>query len=350
VRSIRNTTTTFAAALLVAAVVLISGSAGTAHAADNGAWSVFPTPLPGESAPRLYFTPYLHAGVPYSDSVTLTNKTSGRLHMNFYAADAVLTPQGDFSLRRRTDPKVGVAAWIKLPYEIIDLAPHSELVVSFTIDPPRDAPSGDAPGGIVLEMTNGSFSRSGQLGVSVLQAVAARIYARVAGPLRPSLRVETLRVHPRGSWVGAVGAPVDVTESFIVENTGNEILAPTEHSTLEPLFGSKISSKSEQLPQLLPHSRLAVTHVFKSVEPFLYVRAHAYVAAPGASASASGSALVLPWILLAVILALIGYAGFRLWRRRRGEPSPDSPALARPGSSPPGGAEAAVQDLVDVDD
>jgi hypothetical protein len=260
-----------------------------------------------------------------------------RLRFNLYAADAVLTSQGTFSLRSRTDPKVGISRWIKLPYDIIDLEPRTQLVVPFTIDPPYDASPGDMPGGIVAEATKGGYSQSGQLGVTVVQAVGARIYARVAGPLHPALAIRGLHVSAKRSLKGLIGGPVDVTASFVVRNVGNELLTPTEQSTFEPLFGSSTSSRVRTLPQLLPGSEVQVTHVFKNVEPYVYAHVKVKVVSPEASASASHTLIVIPWL---VVLALFALVAFYLYRRRRRR------AQNRTGVEHEGGASSGDDDSV----
>ncbi len=316
---------------LLAALSMLACIAPAARAADNGAWSVFPTPN-GSGTSRLFFLPFLRSGHEYRDSVTVTNKTDQRLRFNLYAADATLTPQGTFSLRRRTDPKTGVAAWVQLPYQVIDLGPHSQLVGPFTIDPPRGSPSGDLLGGIVAEQTTGSYKQSGEVGVSVLQAVGVRIYARVDGPLRPALRVEHLHVATTRSAEGLAGGPVDVTVSFDVRNAGNVLLTPTERASVQPWFGSTRRSPADTLPQLPPGSVLRVVHHYRALEPFLHLEARVSVTAPGATARATSDTLVVPWVLVAIVLGLLVAGGLMWWRRRRRSP-PTAPGDT---GAPPG--------------
>jgi hypothetical protein len=298
--------------MLIAATSLAGARA--APAADNGAWSVFPTPVPNA---RLFFTPTARPGSVYRDTATVTNRTTQRLTFNLYAADAFITSDGVFSLGRRTDPKRDVGAWTRLPYSVINLGPHTALQVPFQIDIPRNASPGDHTGGIVAERTTGAYTQSGALGVTVLQAVAARIYVRVTGPLRPALRIEGVRLNAHRSTQGLVGGPIGGTLSFTVENSGNvRILRVQTAASLKPLVGGSMKLPSIALGELLPGTRLRITQHFRSLEPFVVLRAHVSVTSPTAHAAKNAQTLVVPWVLIAVLIAL-GAAAVYLWRHRR---------------------------------
>jgi hypothetical protein len=299
--------------------------APAAHAADNGAWSVFPSANSG--AARLYFTPEVKPGTTYKDAATVINKTNRALTFNIYAADAFTTRAGEFALARRTDPKRDVAVWTHLPFAVVQLGPHTTLNVPFTVQVPKHATPGDHVGGIVAEATSGSYQQRGQLGVSVLQAVATRLYLRVRGPLRPALSVQSLHLDVNRSLPRYSGGPVDTTVTYMVKNVGNVRVDLANATTkLRPLFGSAIALPAIALPELLPGSELQLRQTRHGVEPLVSLSAAVSVVSPITHTHASTHAFVVPWLL---VLLLFAIAGTIWWRRRRRRPR----ARTRPGSS-----------------
>jgi hypothetical protein len=294
--------------------------AAPASAATNGAWSVFPVSppptKPGAALPA-YFTPLLHPGVTYRAQARVSNNTEQTMTFNVYVADAFNTASGAFSLRRRTDPKIGIAKWAKLDRNRLTLKPNSSVDVALTIRPPRNAQPGDHPGGIVIEPARGTFVRRGAVGLTVLQAVGVRIYARVAGPLHPTLAIPALSMQ-RTHDVGAlVGGAVDETISYTVKNSGNVRLTPLAYLKVAPLFGHAVAVPRQSLPELLPGSSITVSQVVKNVRPYGRVHAELFVQARrGASARAAQNQLVIPWIVIVVFVAIFVGLGIR-WRRRR---------------------------------
>ena len=179
-------------ALLVLATTWTTG-ANPSGAASNGLWSVYPTTVAGQ-APRVFVQPELIPGKKYADSITVANQTAAPLSFNLYGADAFNTPGGGLSLRRRSDPQVGIGAWIKLPSPTLSVPAHGQAVVPFSIDTPAGATPGDHVGGIVAEETQGTTAKQGSIPVTVIQAVAVRVYGRVKGPLKPELSVSQMKL------------------------------------------------------------------------------------------------------------------------------------------------------------
>jgi hypothetical protein len=314
-RILRNTSLT----CLLALAVL--GGIRPAHAATNGAWSVFPvSPPPSKLGAALpaYFTPLLHPGVTYRAQARVSNDTSQTMTFNAYVADAFNTSSGAFSLRRRTDPKIDLARWATLDRKRLTLKPNSTVDITLTIRPPRNASPGDHPGGIVIEPARGTFVRRGAVGLTVLQAVGARIYARVAGPLHPALAISALSMRRTHNLGALLGGRVDETISYTVKNSGNIRLTPLADLKVAPLFGSAVAVPRRTLPELLPGSAITVTQVVKGVRPYGRMRAELSVQARrGASVHAATNQLVIPWIIVALVVALLVGLIITLRRRRR---------------------------------
>ena len=87
-RALRTGTDPLVLLLLLAAALLLL-PAGPARAADNGSWSVFPTPPAGAQMPdRAYFFHQGAAGTTVRDSVTVHNSSDRELSFRIFATDA----------------------------------------------------------------------------------------------------------------------------------------------------------------------------------------------------------------------------------------------------------------------
>ncbi len=297
--------------------LIAAGTSSTVRAADNGSWSVSPTTEP-EAQPRPIFDYVLRPGLELTDSVTVTNKTAQELSFNVYAANAFNTENGTFSARSRSDPKEGLAAWIDLDVDQLTLAPGTSAEVPFTIVVPVDAEPGDLAAGIVAENVAVATETVDEgVNLDVVQAVGTRVYARIEGPLSPSLAVSNLRIN-YGEGIGsALGAKVDGAVTFTVVNTGNVRLTPTATLTLSPLIGSGPEFAPIVLQELLPGGSATFEQPFDGVLPFGQLEATLDVEADGASVSAGTSTIVLPWLLIAVLVAFVVALVIRRRRVRR---------------------------------
>src|SRR3954454_24822773 len=105
-RTMRRIATALVATGIVTATTFTLPFTPAAHAADNGAWSVYPTsnPQPGETF-RPFFLLDLRAGATTQDPVTVTNKTNESATCNLYVADAYNSDEGGFAWRPRHEPK-----------------------------------------------------------------------------------------------------------------------------------------------------------------------------------------------------------------------------------------------------
>jgi hypothetical protein len=310
-------------ALLVTALVVLVATSVPASAASNGSWSVYPTTSAGQQ-PRPYFQPLMAPGSRYPDSVTVVNQTPSPITFNLYAADAFNAPGGAFALKRPTDRQYGVGSWVHLSTSHVTVPGRSEALVPFTIDPPPDATPGYHVGGIVAEQTQGTVSKHGAVRFNVLEAVGTRVYARIIGPLHPSLAITGVSVLTQGSGGGELGGSVKAEVRYTVTNTGNEPLTPTATVSLSPLLGSGPHPVTKKLPQVLPANIVTLTVPFGAVVPFGSLGANVRVSAPGAAATGDGSTVVVPWGLVAIVVLLA--AGLVAWRRRRRRPARPAPA------------------------
>ena len=259
--------------------------------------------------------------------MTVTNKTDTPLTFNIYAADAFNTPDGGFSLRRRTDPKVDIAKWISLPVESITVGPQALQEIPFSISAPANATSGDHPGGIVVEATQGPVNNNGALRVQTLQAVGTRIYARVRGPVLPSLAVTQTHLAVHQGVIGLLGGKVDADVTYTVVNTGNVRLTPKAIVEADPLIGSGKTLKPKDVPELLPHGQATIREHVGSIWPFGRLTAHVTASEAEVKAQGQGSQWVIPWLLILVVIAIFG---IWMYRRRRNPDALEQPATGTP--------------------
>jgi hypothetical protein len=322
-----------AALLILAGAPLVSTT--PVGAASNGLWSVYPTTVPGQPS-RVFVEPELVPGKTYADSVTVANYTGASLDFNLYGSDAFNTPGGGLSLRRRTDPQVDIGKWIVLPTAMLVVPAHGQSVVPFTINPPAAATPGDHVGGIVAEETQGTTSNQGSVPVTVIQAVAVRVYGRVKGPLKPQLSVRKTSMTLTRPTSSQFGGPVSARVRFTLTNSGNEVLSPETRVALTTPFGTA-AHRSIEVGQLLPGNTLTYSLAFANLTALGHLQAEVTATALHAKATGSAKAWVLPWglfgIVIVVLLVLL-FLALRHRKRRRAaskeleDPEVTEPALA----------------------
>lgn len=285
----------------------------TASGATNGQYSIFPASVQG-GTPRVFFNYLANPGSVITDSVTVTNQTTQSIAFNLYSTDAVNGTQGGYVFNSQNKPDVTVGKWTQLTSLGFNLPPHSLANVPFTLKVPAGQTPGDYAGGIVLVPVNPAVEHRGALTFNVFQAVGTRIYVRVRGPLHPGLSITQLSMGTSG-FAGLVGGPVRSTVTYRLTNTGNQILNPVVKLSVSPLLGSSITVPPRTFPSLLPHNSVTLTYKFASKEAFLRLNADLSVNSGAGTTTASATAWVIPWILIAILVILIVL--FWYWRRRR---------------------------------
>ncbi|MFJ6717736.1 WxL protein peptidoglycan domain-containing protein [Streptomyces sp. NPDC091259] len=334
-----------ALALSVAALLFGAPSAG---AADNGTWSVFPTPPPGAAASeRAYFFHQGAAGATVTDSVTILNSSDGELTFRVFATDAVNTPVGGaFALLPVEAKPEGVGAWTTLApgtAPTVTVPPKGRKDVPFTLKVPEDASPGDHVGGIVaLNTAVEGVRQDGKVRVGVKRSVGARLYVRVPGPVVPGLSVEDVGVErhaPPLPWVRSASATI----SYSLVNRGNVVVEPRVRVSAQGLFGRTVLHRPARDLKLvlLPGQRIELTEPWPDAPQSdrVHVQVEADASAyPDLRARAGTDFLAVPWPAAGAVLLLAGAAlALRVVRRRRhrDEPRP-AEAAAEPAADPAG--------------
>jgi hypothetical protein len=297
---------------LVAAVTLLG--AIPAGAAEDDQLSVTPSTA-GDSV-RPLFSYQAERGSVIDDSITLINKSDNDLTVELYAVDAAVTTDGTFAPTRRADIHDTVGAWVSLSESAVTIAAGDAVDVEFRFVVPDLAEPGDYAGVIIaqLEASGEQTIEDGDVRLSVETAVGVRLFARVAGDLRPGLAVSGVRLESEGSAAGWFGASVPMRVEYTVTNTGNTRVVPITSAEVHGPFGwRRVLVPDETLPDLLPGGSVTVSEEVGDIAPSLLIQADVAVRSPdGLTASSStGRRLLVPWV--ALVFAVL----FLVWASRQ---------------------------------
>lgn len=293
---------------------------------SKAGWSVAPAGPDGPGL-RAAFTYNVEPGQTFRDSVSISNLSPEPITFAIYAKDAYNTEvDAAFALLDDPEENEGVGSWITLRTTEYEIPSGKRADIPFEVTIPEDALPGDHAGGIIAANVD-AVDEVEQDGVSVAirQRVAARMYIRVAGPLDPELRVRDLKVDtetPILPFIGGKG-----TISYTVENIGNVRLSGATSTRLTGIFGRTVERlENQDLPELLPGGSVSVTETWEGTPPLEYLTAKISVESIDGSTEvrASTGFFVWSWIVLVLVLALVAYVGYRVWRKRRA----DRPATA----------------------
>jgi|SRR5581483_7399641 len=314
-----------AAAAACVVVVVCAPAIAVAQAPASVGFTFEPASASGAPTGRSYFDYSLAPGDAIQDYVRLANLTDHDRTFFIYGADGYTTAQGGFALRLRDQPRTAVGAWVSLPFTTRTVPAQSAITFPFQLGIPTDATPGDWAGGVVAVATDGTAVAPGApaSGVRIEEAVAARIYVRVQGPLHPALAVTRLDTKLSGGTWAPFGDHGRATVTYTVANSGNVRLAGTATVELTDAFG-RVAKRLEprQMPELLPRDTTTVTESFDGL-PLTGFRYHANVliTAPGVRAAAGSAARwhvsVPATVLLLAVLVVSALGARRVMHRHQ---------------------------------
>ena len=328
--------------LLVAGVLSLPGLAHGAPA---------PAPAPGSGQPSGFdfgVEPYTAPGAPVrgafeydvtagqtiNDRVMLINNTAVPKSLILYGADAFTAEVGGgFALRAHVDPLRDAGAWIGLPVSKYTLPASTIALVPVSFNVPPDATPGDHIAGVVAEEVVPNVRSQAGTGFVTVHRVAARLYLRVAGPLRPALGVSDYVVQHPQPLIPYVTGRGSVKVIFTVANIGNvRVKLDKVTVSVTGLFGRMVHQSSlarapagkpqtNGLPdELLPGGRVLFTREFKGMPPVERLTVHVAVASHDPilnsviRTSRTQTYWAFPWLLGLIAVLVIGLL---LWMRRR---------------------------------
>jgi hypothetical protein len=210
------------AALVSAMVLLGTLTISVSHAASGQA-SFSLTPLTSTSATRSYFVITTSKGSSVVGSVRVTNTGTVLGIVKLYGVDATTEQTSGLVYLNQTDPRSDVGAWISLSTPQITLVPKQSQVVSFQLNIPATARSGEHVGGIVAQNAQ---SQNGAQGGSIQVSVGARTVVAVQVELGS----------PLTDLLSATGISSGILNTYQVvfvglNNGGTTLLKP--HGTLQ---------------------------------------------------------------------------------------------------------------------
>jgi hypothetical protein len=305
----------------------------SAHAADNGSWSVYPAS--SQIAERPYFYLSADPGTTLEDRVVVANKTAAPLTFRLYAADAYNTARdGGFAVRTWKEKQRGVGAWAEPARTRVTVPAHAEVTVPFRLRVPADAEPGDHPGALVA-LDERVDKGDGSLALGVQRAVGARVYLRVAGPTLPAIAVEDVRVTHHQPLAPGLGDSA-ATVSYTLHNTGNITLDPKVELRATGLFGRTLLARDlTKIPsELLPGQRVRLSEPWRGAPQLDWGDVTLTATARDTRESASASFFALPWLVAAVLAVVLVVGAVLLIRARRARARPSAPVRPSPPAAP----------------
>ena len=319
---------TVLSALSLAPVTLLTTSPATAQPQPIAPWSIAPAANPGA---RPVFQFVADPGQTMTDQVTVANRTDQPITFFVYAADAYNTPAGGaFATKLPSQPQTEVGTWVQLPVQLLTVPGGQQATFPFTFQVPANATPGDHAGAIIAQNTAPSQVQQGPVVVPVIRGVGTRIYARVRGPVHPGLSVTDAGAKSSIGALSFINDDARGSAHFQVRNTGNLSLNAVARVKAVDTFGHTIKQFAPtRMAPLLPGAKVTVNERTIGLPRAGLVTYKMSVTAEGAKASAEARQFIIPWLLLAIIAALI--VAFVLWRwqrrrrRRRGAQAPTPP-------------------------
>lgn len=310
--------------LVLALVVLVLGAplavpapAAAAPAADF-TWAVQPSGKDGPTG-RSYFVYDAAPGQRIDDRVAVTNLGKESMTFAVYGADAYTTTDGAFTLQPASHRATDVGAWTSFGARTYHVPAGKRVVIPFSLTVPADASPGDHAGGVVASVVQTRTTGGGK--VNLDRRVAARVYLRVAGEMRPAVRVEAMKVGYDNPLNPVGTGPVVVV--YRVRNTGNVRVAGTGRVQVDASLGWRLAStEPARLPELLPGSAITITEQVNGIVPAGRLGIRVTVEATAAdralpAVTRTSGRWAVPWLWVAVLAAVAAWLAVRHVRRRR---------------------------------
>ena len=150
-----------------------------------------------------YFLLAARPGQSLEQSLALRNDSNRRLFLRLAAVDATTGPYGGVSYGLGSESPSRMGTWIALDETSINLGPGDSEFVTFKIDIPRDAPSGENLAGISVWSPAGTAARgdgaAGQAGaeISIQTRRIVAVQVNLPGPSRPELVISGIQPSAR---------------------------------------------------------------------------------------------------------------------------------------------------------
>jgi len=230
------------ATLILTVLLLLPNST---HAIDVGTIGLIPAHASANVfGSDIRFTYNLNLGETKEDGLRVINNGDQTIVVKLYPVDGTTTAEGSYSLMLEDSPRTDVGGWIHMAANEVEVGPHMEKTVPFTISIPANADAGDHLGGIIMEQIATDNTLIGT-GLKVVTRVGIRVTETVPGPVVKDLSLTRFDYHYAGTGVSNfIKDLLDINRYTVflvgVKNNGNVKLEPTATLDVKNIFGRSV--------------------------------------------------------------------------------------------------------------
>ena len=299
----------------------------TAGAITTAEFSLTPVTQAGSTTPRSDFSYALPPGQSLTDEFALSNYTDQPQSFFLYSSDGYnINPGGAFALRPRTYHNVEVGAWVTIPTSTYTVPARTTATFPFALHVPPNGSPGDHVGGIVALNFGSATTTKGRVTFNIRQGLAVALYVRVSGPAHPGVAITRLGALSSEPALAFAEGNSRASVFFTIHNIGNLELRATANVKVKDIFGRTVKSfRPVELSLIAPG---AIFTVIEPVWKSLPIAGPQHIVVSlvtnkAGTVSAGEDLWIFPWVIIAVLVAIIlgVVVWWRLRRRRQPQPS-----------------------------
>lgn len=238
-----------AVGLLLAAVAgLALGTAPGAQAAGGGGgFSAAPAKGSPQDKNGTYFSLHAPTGGVLHEVLVVKNLSKNKKHFLVDPVDGLTGATSGTVYADRDDPRHKAGTWVTTAVKSLEVAPHSQVRVPFTVKIPKSARPGDHLAGLALQDAHRAHSKS-RFSITQIVRVVVGVKIDVAGHSKPQLTLGKIAMK---------ALPGTKVPSVVIE------LADTGTRLCKPVLSVSVSSESggsrlvtHQLDTILPGTKI----------------------------------------------------------------------------------------------
>lgn len=266
---------------------------------------------------RPNFSYEIAAGGTIADAIVVSNYSEDPLTLAVYGADGFLNSAGEIDVVPASEESTELGAWTTVVQDEVTIEAGQSVQIPFRITVPPTAPPGDVVGAVLTSLRTDADDEA----FTIDRRLGSRVVIRVDGELRPQLEIDNLAVEHDGALLPWVGGRATIT--YTLRNTGNITLEGDDGVALSGPFGlGAATADGEGFPPLPPGSELEREVVVEDVSPLLLLTGNVRVTGTNADLTAdlqrehAFSLWAVPWLVVAAVVLLLGWAVVARLRRR----------------------------------
>ncbi|MDD2325980.1 MAG: DUF916 domain-containing protein [Alphaproteobacteria bacterium] len=181
-------------------------------------------PRPDNPRTESIFVHTLEPGTSKKDGVMVVNNTDQKKSFLVYAADGLVTGNGDFSCRQYSEEKKDVGTWVKMDQSEVTLDAKTQVIINFSINVPKDAGVGEHDGCILIQEKKDPAP--GQTGIVLTMRTGLRMALEIPGN---------------------VVRQVELTGFTVSKDKGNIILSPAVKNSSNVSIDTEVKVKTKDI-------------------------------------------------------------------------------------------------------